>query len=137
MSTKLFTCPCADQALRSGESPTHNTDTPNSGHLLYSGQCAMYIRSASSLYTILKKPPIIGHLLTLNSAHFVLLRHYQFNRKPPPNSGRYNSAPPHMRAPLPKITFCARKCAATKLSTILIRWFTVLCGSSSGSLGNL
>ena len=31
-----------------------------------------YVPSASSLYTILKKPPISGHLLTLNSGHFVL-----------------------------------------------------------------
>ena len=30
-----------------------------------------YVPSASSLYTILKKAPIIGHLLTLNSGHFV------------------------------------------------------------------
>ena len=45
-------------------------------------------------------------------------------------------AHPHVRAPPPKLRF-ARKCAATKLSALLFGWFTLLCSSSSGSLGNL
>ena len=81
--------------------------TLNSGHLLYTGQCFL------PLYHT--KPPISGHLLTLNIGHFILHRHYHFNRKRPPNSGHSNwRSSPHA-SPTSK-AFCARKCAATKLS---------------------
>ena len=36
-----------------------------------------------------------------------------------------------MRAPPPKITFCARKCAVTKLSALLFRWCTRAVGSGA------
>ena len=75
------------KVIHRNNSKTFLADTPNSGHLLYSRQCAMY----QVLFPfILKKPPISGHLLTLNSGHFVLHQHYHFNRKRPPNSGYSN-----------------------------------------------